>query len=203
MATKFYAVRAGHKTGIYLSWPACKDQIHGFSGAEYKSFKTREEAEAYMAVLDQETKSFGDREVLEAYVDGSYEHSLLKYGGGAVLLHQGQVLATLSEAGDDPALVGMRNVAGELLGAMAAMAWFYEHMEALSLRELVLYHDYEGIAKWATGAWKANKVGTQAYVKAYMAYRERFSIRFVKVLAHSGDTYNEMADQLAKKALGL
>ena len=28
-------------------------------------------------------------------------------------------------------------------------------------------------------------------------------IRFVKVKGHSGDTYNDMADRLAKEALGM
>ena len=33
-------------------------------------------------------------------------------------------------------------------------------------RELTIYHDYEGIARWCQGDWKANKEGTKAY-KAY------------------------------------
>ncbi|WP_314795053.1 RNase H family protein [Eggerthia catenaformis] len=33
--------------------------------------------------------------------------------------------------------------------------------------------------------------------------QKKIRIEFVKVLAHSGDTYNELADQLAKKAVGL
>ena len=45
---KYYAVRRGRKTGIYTSWSDCQSQIHGFSGAEYKSFSSREEAEEYL-----------------------------------------------------------------------------------------------------------------------------------------------------------
>jgi ribonuclease HI len=30
---KFYAVRAGHKAGVYHSWADCKEQITGFKGA--------------------------------------------------------------------------------------------------------------------------------------------------------------------------
>lgn len=33
---KFYAVRAGHKPGIYHSWNDCKEQITGFKGAVCK-----------------------------------------------------------------------------------------------------------------------------------------------------------------------
>ena len=33
--------------------------------------------------------------------------------------------------------------------------------------------------------------------------RQKIQISFIKVLAHSGDIYNEIADQLAKKAVGI
>ena len=48
MAGKYYAVRKGTVTGIFRTWEECKKNVHGYSGAEYKSFKTLEEAEAYM-----------------------------------------------------------------------------------------------------------------------------------------------------------
>ena len=70
-------------------------------------------------------------------------------------------------------------------------------------KELVIYHDYEGIAKWCLGEWKANKEGTKAYKAFYDAVSRQIQITFVKVKGHSGDTYNEMADRLAKEALGL
>ncbi|MFL0070876.1 ribonuclease H1 domain-containing protein [Tenacibaculum maritimum] len=37
---KYYVVWKGKKTGILESWEECKESIHGFAGAEYKSFKT-------------------------------------------------------------------------------------------------------------------------------------------------------------------
>ena len=45
---KFYAVKAGKVPGIYETWDEAQAQVSGFSGAEHKSFKTREEALAYM-----------------------------------------------------------------------------------------------------------------------------------------------------------
>ena len=50
MASKFYAVRKGKKPGIYSTWDECKNQVNGFPGAEYKSFKTQSEAKAYMGL---------------------------------------------------------------------------------------------------------------------------------------------------------
>ena len=42
---KYYVVWKGRKTGIFTTWAECEKHIHKFSGAQYKSFKTRQEAE--------------------------------------------------------------------------------------------------------------------------------------------------------------
>ena len=46
--SKYYAVAKGRSPGIYNSWDECKQQTAGFSGAIFKSFKTRDEAQAFM-----------------------------------------------------------------------------------------------------------------------------------------------------------
>lgn len=45
---KFYAVRKGNKPGIYRTWDECKEQIHKFKGAEYKSFTSERDALNYI-----------------------------------------------------------------------------------------------------------------------------------------------------------
>ena len=42
----FYAVRKGVCPGIYKSWEECQRNVTGFSGAEFKGFKTLEEGQA-------------------------------------------------------------------------------------------------------------------------------------------------------------
>jgi ribonuclease HI len=42
---KYYVVWKGKETGIFDSWDKCKRQIEGFTGAQYKSFKTKQAAE--------------------------------------------------------------------------------------------------------------------------------------------------------------
>lgn len=199
---KVYAVRKGHKTGIYKTWGECQAQTAGYSGAEFKSFKTMAEATVYMNGGIEKVDEVSDESVVRAYVDGSYDHSIRMYAGGAVLLYNGEEYY-ISESNNIEEMASMRNVAGELLGAVRAMEWYEDHLPETHAKKLVIYHDYEGIAKWATGAWKAKKEGTQAYVEVYASFKAKFPIEFVKVAAHSGDKYNEMADQLAKKALGL
>ncbi|MCO7224953.1 ribonuclease H family protein [Pleionea sp. CnH1-48] len=45
MASKFYVVWKGREPGIYTDWMSCKKQVDGFTGARYKSYPTRAEAE--------------------------------------------------------------------------------------------------------------------------------------------------------------
>lgn len=52
----FYAVKKGIEPGVYTSWEECAKQIEGFSGAEYKKFKTETEATDY---INTKTVSMG------------------------------------------------------------------------------------------------------------------------------------------------
>ncbi len=47
--TTYYAVKSGHRPGIYLTWELCEQQVKKFSGAKFKKFKSREEAETFMS----------------------------------------------------------------------------------------------------------------------------------------------------------
>lgn len=48
MAQKYYAVKKGRQTGIFLTWPECQKQVSGFKGAQYKSFTSQQEAKRYL-----------------------------------------------------------------------------------------------------------------------------------------------------------
>lgn len=133
-----------------------------------------------------------------AYVDGSYQHALGKFSCGVVLFLDGKEL-NLAKEYDDADLVSMRNVAGEIKGAELAMAYCLTH----DIPELTIYHDYQGIASWCTREWQAKKQGTMDYRDFYDMASSKVAIRFCKVKGHTGVTYNEKADQLAKQALGL
>ena len=203
MGKKVYAVQIGrHGDGIYEAWGACKAQVHGVKGVVYKGFPTREEAEAFLqaaAGSSQEDASLPperlDRAV--AYVDGSFSQETGEFACGAVLFWQGERLL-FSKKYKDPSLAEMRNVAGEILGAVAVIRHCLDH----HIPALEIHHDYEGVGKWALGLWKANKPGTQAYAALCKQARESLDLTFVKVKGHSGNPWNDLADQLARKALG-
>lgn len=173
MAGKYYAVRKGTVTGIFRTWEECKKNVHGYSSAEYKSFKTLEEAEAYMkggAVAEEVT------DTVPIYVDGSYNKVTKEFSYGmVVLLKEGG--QTFCESYRDEELATMHNVAGEIKARRlpCGMQW------STISRRLRIYHDYEGIAKWCLGDWKTNKEGTKAYKAFYEEASKEVSIRFQKV----------------------
>ena len=217
MAGKFYAVRVGRTPGIYNSWDDCKAQIDGFSNATYKSFKTAAEAVAFMgwgdssdalgikasAPVENKVSEASENNITDAlenvaYVDGSFNVATGEFSYGVVMFHDGKE-HTFSKSFSDPELASMRNVAGEIKGSEAAMEYAYKN----GMKTLTIYHDYEGISKWPLRLWAANKEGTKAYQQYYDEIKKYVDIKFVKVKGHSGDKYNDLADKLAKEALGI
>ena len=199
MSKKYYAVAKGKTPGIYFTWDDCKAQVEHFSGAVYKSFATVAEAENFIESVNTNTREVtSTSDHLVAYVDGSYDHSQLRYAYGCVLvLPDGEITINGSDNHED--YVSMRNVAGEIIGSQQAVLWAVEH----GYKSVTIYYDYEGIEKWANGVWKANKLGTQRYKEFVSKMRQEIEITFQKVAAHTGVKYNEMADKLAKEALGI
>ena len=211
MASKFYAVKRGKIPGIYNSWDDCKKMVDGFPGAVYKSFKTLEGAEAFVGAESTSRKRSEKAEKPEkpdtgkqeqnpavyAFVDGSYNIATKVYGYGGFLIHNGEK-EVLQGSGSDAEMASMRNVSGEILGAMAAV----ERAIELKLSEVTIYYDYMGIEMWATGDWKRNKQGTIAYYDYMQSVKNKIKIKFMKVKGHSGVDGNEEADRLAKEAVG-
>lgn len=195
---KVYAVRKGFKTGIFHTWAECEAVVKGFSGPEYKSFYTLAEAEAYLAGEQSSLPGFpADEDTLTAYVDGSYHDGLKVYAFGCIfLLSDGRTLTYFGN-GREPDSLAMRNVAGEMLGAMYAVQFALKN----GYKHIDICYDYAGIEQWATGGWKTNKDLTKKY-GAFMQKQGHFiDIRYHKVEAHTNITYNELADQAAKRGL--
>ncbi len=202
-AKKVYAVRKGHKTGIFETWEECKAAVDGYSGAEYKGFPSRAEAESYCfgkvvseTMLARHNESLNPDQLI-TYVDGSYEHSLLKYAFGCVFLMPDGTIYVENGSGTNPESAKLRNVTGEMLGSMFAVRWAIKN----GFRSVEIRYDYEGVEKWVTGAWKSKTELTQKYAEAMRRWSSQIQISFTKVAAHSNVYFNEMADQLAKQAL--
>lgn len=105
---KFYAVKQGRKTGMFLTWDDCKKQVMGYPGAIYKSFGTEAEAKEYLGIgsavagldsgisgtecavagrIQTGTPASG---AVEIYVDGSYHAATKEFSYGMVVLIDGR-----------------------------------------------------------------------------------------------------------------
>lgn len=132
-----------------------------------------------------------------AYVDGSYDDKLKKYAFGCIFLLPSGEQIEKSGNGENPESLAIRNVAGEMIGAMFAVRWAITN----GYRQIEIRYDYMGIEKWVTGEWKTKNELTKKYADAMNRWARAISVSFQKVTAHSHDTYNDMADKLAKTAL--
>lgn len=235
----YYAVKIGENPGIYGSWTECEKQVKGYPNAQFKKWKTREEAEAYIngnststphgsgvssLGLGSKTPSFreekgkaelfpaqdGSLTAIEelfqstktdciAYVDGSFEKDSGVYGYGVVFIEKNGNIEEYIDSGREESYQSMRNVSGEILGALKATSLAVEK----GYSSIAIFHDYQGIASWAKGEWKCNKEKTIEYREKMLEFQKKLKISFHKVQAHSGDYFNERADILAKQAVGI
>ncbi|MDU2181438.1 MAG: viroplasmin family protein [Veillonella sp.] len=198
MAKKYYAVRQGRVPGVYTTWADCEKQVKGFGGAIYKSFPTEAEARAFvedsglslsdfMSAHKGESKSLQGTKKITTKVSSGIQNKVSAGEAKPDFTHRNHVVAYID---------GSYN---KLLAAMYVMKYAVDH----GIPECSLYYDYMGIEMWATKRWKRNNALTQQYAAFYDSIKNRVRVHFHKVAAHTGDTYNEMADALAKQGAGI
>lgn len=198
---KYYAVKVGRKTGIFNSWDECNQQVKGFSGAQFKKFESLDQAKAYIGIekeSNSEKKNISEDEII-AYVDGSYNKETKDFGYGLVLINHEGIEETSNGFMNHSQYSEHRNVAGEIFASMKAI----ERAIELKKKKIYIHYDYMGIKSWAVGEWKANKELTKKYQSFISEKNMLIDIKFIKVLAHSNNKYNDMADRLAKDACGI
>lgn len=207
MAQKFYGVRlTDGQTAILTNWDDAKAFIaKNPKGAAHKSFKTEAEARAFVeqtelapSVAHENMKTDCPKQRLIAYVDGSYNPDTKTWGYGVVMFDAADETHQMQLNGAGTCFAAMRNVTGELTASVNAI----QQAIAMGFPEVILYHDYTGIAHWADGSWSTNNELTRHYQKTIGLLKNQIQIQFVKVDAHTGVHYNELVDSLAKQACG-
>lgn len=183
-----YAVRVGRVPGIYDTWDECKKQVEKYSGAEYRKVKSLEEGRKYI------TGGFRSPEY-GYYIDGSFLSKSNDYGYSVVVCDRNIIY---QEYGKVPKEFRQsRNIGAEFYAALRAI----EIIKVVgSVVEPIIYYDYQGIEKFVE-EWEPRTEIARLYKMKVNNLLESTGarVRFKKVEAHSGDEYNNLADNLAKQ----
>lgn len=181
---KFYAIKNTQQ--IVTTWAECEAIVKGMSSAQYKSFKSEKEAEAFLN--DSKTESKSDTIEVVNYVsengisgtitvaedinpfdleltpsgtiyavDGSFNADTKVYGAGIAQYDRTEyVMSTKRISGNRPEFASARNVAGEIVAFASTIVMAVEKMQ----NEITIICDYEGDFRWA--APKSVKVNNVA-----------------------------------------
>lgn len=191
---KYYGIKGENKSFIETSWDIAQLRIKECIKPKYKAFKTIEEAKAFINDEALEVKASGPI----AYVDGSYNNETGEYSFGCVLLVN-DLEYKFNKKFPKDSYSSARNVAGEIKGA----SFIIQYAINRGFKSLDIYYDYIGIEKWYLHEWKANSDIAIKYTEFADKARDLIKVTFHKVKSHTNDHYNDMADLLAKEAVGL
>ncbi|MGM9533831.1 MAG: viroplasmin family protein [Intestinibacter sp.] len=208
---KVYAIKEGFdfsknervQNKLVDSWNECQKYIKGVKGAIYKSFEDVEEAKSFLqkgSELLRKGKDSYDENCLHIYVDGSYNSASRKFSYGVVAVYNDIVEYIHGGSGKNDKDNNIRQIAGELKAAVEGVEYALKEGH----KKVVVFHDYEGICHHATGFWqRKDKSSKDYYEKMNSLMNKGIEIQFVQVKSHQEDLFNEMADTICKKELGI
>lgn len=211
MAKKVYAIKEGFNFAtnekienlIVDTWAECQKYIKGVKGAKYKSFEDINDAKKFLSDGDGMLKKGKDSypmDCLHIYVDGSYNITTEKYAYALVAVKDNIVEYIENGKSEDNSNKSIRQIAGELEATVRGVEYALRQNE----KKVVIFHDYAGIAHHATGFWERKEQSSIDYYNKMRSLMDKgIEVIFVKVDSHTGDLYNEIADEKCKEALSI
>ena len=214
MAKKFYAVKRGHKTGLFTIWADCAAAVQGFRGAVYKGFMTESEARDWLAgtgvsggtqppahtASSAEDEAPADADYI-IHTDGSCLQNPGGAGGWAAVIETAATGAVEEKSGGDPETTNNRMELTAALKAVSAVP---------AGSRIVLYTDSQYLKNaftkfwlpaWKKHGWKkadgAPVLNQDLWMQLDAAFAARH-VRFRWVKGHAGNPRNERCDELAR-----
>ncbi len=175
---KYYAVLKGRKPGLYTSWDEAKQQVSGFSGAKYKSFKSYEDAAAYLgkkpgaSSLPKVKKSAGTGQTSQQPLDLAFGDEITVYSDGGSRSHGNRTgehvketdkaawayLITMAdpkqEVSDTGGEYGATNNRMEIMGLLKALTYLVAHH--FEKRPITVVSDSKYVLNALTKGWLSN-----------------------------------------------
>ena len=215
----FYAVAKGRTPGIFLTWPECQESVKGFSGAVYKKFDKRGDAEVFI----QGASEVGHKDdiVVDYYVytDGACSNNGKEGASAGIGVYFGE---------GDPRNISRRvegkqtNNVAELMAILAAFEVISKDTVAFGVKDdliggksVAIVSDSEYAirccgsygARLAGEGWRS-VIPNKELVRKVWEYSQGANVQFIHIRAHTGLTDehslgNDGADRLANMAIGL
>jgi len=225
VAKKYYVVWEGRKKGIFSDWDSCQQQIDKFAGARYKSFKSRDQAEAAFRAGPQaeiskaripvrkysgaDLKTYSAEEIAalpaqtKIFPDGGCEPNPGQAAPGVAVYRSGQV-AELWYGLYDPQ--GTNNTA-ELNALHQALLMAEKEIEEKATVAIFCDSKYsiQCVTKWAAGwerkGWKkpGGDIKNLDLIQPMFALYTKIkkSVQVLHVNGHVGVEGNELADRMS------
>jgi len=220
----FYAVKVGIKPGIYLTWDECKKQVTNYSGAIFKKFATRKEAEEFIfgkfsnpsnsnksnEVITKKKLTRENEEKLQLWTDGSAKLGV-NAGFGYVVVNGDDVYERYGNINKPPFSAPQAEVIAISKGINFIRKYFIDEDATSneSQPDFDVYCDSLYVVNTLT-IWGPQRLKRKADWNQYeyhsilkpltqwiMDYEGTINIYHVN--SHTGLKYNELADQLAEE----
>lgn len=210
----YYAVHKGKVNNVFTSWDDCKNSIHGYSGAIYKKFNNKEDAEEFVKygdkkIINENIKNFTPD--IHVYTDGACSNngSINAKAGLGIYFGEGDKRNT------SKAIEGKQtNNVAELMAIIETYHILKNEIEN-GLKIMICSDSKYAIncctsygEKCEKGGWKTKIPNIELVKEAYLLFKDKTNIEFKHILAHTGKTDahsigNDHADRLANEAIGM
>ena len=206
----FYAVAKGRTSGIFLTWPECQESVKGFSGAVYKKFDKRGDAEVFI----QGASEVGHKDdiVVDYYVytDGACSNNGKEGASAGIGVYFGEGdVRNISRRVEGK----QTNNVAELMAIIAAFEVIKDDLIGGKVVAIVSDSEYAIRCCGSYGArlegegWRT-AIPNKELVRKVWEYSQGANVQFIHIRAHTGLTDehslgNDGADRLANMSIGL
>lgn len=201
---KVYAVRKGKQPGLYFSWIECKEQIEGYSGAEFKSFEDLYEANEFLKGnkgnidLAKKYKLYEQNwNSAVAFVGGSYDTNENICAYGVLLIYQGEVIELCGKV----KIAAGESMQGDIIGIRAAMNYCIKN----KIPNLIVIHKNTGVYYMNSVSAVSTKTSPKNEIttlnECYNYAKKYANIQFIYDDSKQPNEYSEYAKKLSLASL--